>query len=354
MIRVLICDDSAFMRSLIRAVLERDAAFTVVGEAADAFEAREAIKALCPDVLTLDVEMPRMDGLSFLEKIMRLRPMPVVMVSTLTKAGADTTLHALELGAADAVLKPSPSEANGFERFAQELREACAAAAQCARPLPSAPQPPTAPISGTQYGEGIIGIGASTGGVEALRQILPSFAPNAPPIAVVQHMPGEFTRRFAERLNDACAIQVRQAEEGMPVLAGQCVIAPGGCHLRITGTPGRFSCALSDEAAVSSHRPSVDVLFASLAVCAGPKAAGVLLTGMGRDGANGLLQMRRAGGFTLGQSESSCLIYGMPRAAQEIGACAQQADLHALAGLLLRAFETTHSSREGNFHAKSR
>lgn len=338
MITILICDDSAFMRSLIRSVLERDGGFEVVGEAADAFEARAAIKALLPDVLTLDVEMPRMDGLSFLEKIMRLRPMPVVMVSTLTQAGADITLNALELGAADAVLKPSPAERNGFERFAEDLRSACLAAGQSARPAHYAQPPLAAPANAhsARYVDGVIGIGASTGGVEALRQILPSFPRNAPPIAVVQHMPAEFTRRFAERLNDACAIEVREAEDAMPLQAGLCVVAPGGRHLRLVGGPGGFVCRLGDEAAVSGHRPSADVLFASIAANAGNKGAGLLLTGMGRDGAEGLLKLRRAGGFTFGQNEASCLIYGMPRAADDIGASAQQAALQDLPALALR------------------
>lgn len=337
MIRVLICDDSAFMRSLIRSVLERGG-FEIVGEAADAFEAREAIKALSPDVLTLDVEMPRMDGIAFLEKIMRLRPMPVVMVSTLTQAGADITLSALELGAIAAVLKPSASKSNGFERFALELVSACAAAAQSLRPAHAPrPQAPSAGQALIRYVDGIIGIGASTGGVEALRQILPSFPENAPPIAIVQHMPAEFTRRLAERLNQACALRVREAEDAMPVRAGDCVIAPGGRHLRMIGGPGRFVCQVDEQPPVSGHRPSVDALFVSLAACAGARGAGMVLTGMGRDGAEGLLKLRKAGGFTASQNEASCVIYGMPRAAQEIGASARQADLHDLPALALRA-----------------
>lgn len=354
MIRVLICDDSAFMRSLIRSVLERDGAFVVIGEAGDAFEAREAIKSLNPDVLTLDVEMPRMDGVAFLEKIMRLRPMPVVMVSTLTQAGADITLQALELGAANAVQKPSPSESNGFLRFGEELRAAITAAAQCARPVMSTGRPDARAAGPAQYIEAMIAIGASTGGVEALHQILPRFPANAPPIAIVQHMPAEFTRRFAERLDQACAISVCEAQDAMQLRAGMCVIAPGGRHLRVAGSPGRLVCQLSDEALISGHRPSVDGLFASVAKSAGPSGAGMLLTGMGRDGAEGLLHMRRAGAFTCAQSEASCVIYGMPRAAQELGACAAQADLADLPGLVLRALESSNPKSEGNTHAKGR
>jgi two-component system chemotaxis response regulator CheB len=333
MIRVLIVDDSATMRSLIGAVLRRDPEIEVIGEAGDPLQAREAIKALNPDVITLDVEMPNMNGLDFLEKIMRLRPMPVVMVSTLTVNGAEATLEALALGAVDCIAKPSTGGMEGFHELPEKVK---AAARAQVRPLrrDAAPPPPAAPH--TPDGR-IIAIGSSTGGVEALITVLSRFPANCPATVITQHMPATFTRSFAERLNRLCPPTVEEAYEGAPLEDGRVYIAPGGdCHLEVAGAK-RPHCRVHPGEPVNGHRPSVDVLFGSVARTLGPRAVGAILTGMGRDGAQGLLEMRNAGARTIGQDQSSCVVYGMPKAAFEIGAVERQAPLDRIAGELLRS-----------------
>lgn len=326
--RVLIVDDSPTMQVLIARILSQDPEIEVLGTAADPLEAREAIKLLNPDVLTLDIEMPKMDGLEFLDRIMRLRPMPVVMVSTLTQAGADSTLRALELGAFDCVGKPSAGElGSGFSELAAKVRAAAGARVRAASQRPG--QMP-APTDFRPNGK-VLAIGSSTGGVEALVGLLEGFPPNCPPTVITQHMPASFTRSFAERLNRLCAPSVAEAQEGAPLEVGRVYLAPGGeRHLQIVRGAASARCRLVEGPAVSGHRPSVDMLFRSVAEAFGDKAVGVILTGMGRDGAEGLLQMRQAGAATLGQDEATCVVYGMPKVAFEIGAVARQLPLHKI------------------------
>ena len=327
-VRVLVVDDSATMRSLISAVLRRDPEITVIGQAGDPFEAREAIKRLNPDVVTLDVEMPNMNGLAFLEKIMRLRPMPVVMVSTLTQAGAEVSLAALEIGAVDCIGKPTaglPAE-QAFADLAARVK-----AAGRARVRPGADRAPAHSASGVFRPDGrVVAIGSSTGGVEALLSVLSAFPANCPPTVITQHMPGTFTRSFAERLNRSCAARVAEAHEGAPLEIGQIWLAPGGdSHLQVVGNAQK-RCRLVAEAPVNGHRPSVDVLFESVARNVGNAAVGVILTGMGRDGARGLLAMRQAGASTIGQNEATSVVYGMPKVAHELGAVERQLPLERI------------------------
>ena len=330
-VRVLIVDDSPTMRGLITAALRRDPEIEVLGSAADPLEAREAIKRLNPDVITLDVEMPNMNGLEFLEKIMRLRPMPVVMVSTLTQAGAEITLAALELGAVDAVGKPCAG-ITAMEAFADLAAKVKVAARSRVRTGGGAPA--ARPDAGYRANRDmVLAIGASTGGVEALLTILSAFPADCPATVVTQHMPATFTRSFAARLDKASGATVAEASDGAPLAPGCIYIAPGGeAHLEVSGATPR--CRLIRSDAVSGHRPSVDVLFRSVARLRRP-IAGVILTGMGRDGAQGLLEMRQAGARTLGQDESSCVVYGMPRAAFEIGAVERQLPLSRLSAAIL-------------------
>jgi two-component system chemotaxis response regulator CheB len=327
-VKVLVVDDSPTMRSLISAVLRRDPEITVIGQAGDPLEAREAIKQLNPDVITLDVEMPNMNGLSFLEKIMRLRPMPVIMVSTLTQNGADVSLAALELGAFDCIGKPMagvPAEI----AFADLPTKVKAAALSRVRPVGD--RASAGGGDGVFRSDGrIVAIGSSTGGVEALLTVLSAFPANCPPTVITQHMPGTFTKSFAERLNRTCAAHVSEATDGAVLEPGQIYLAPGGdSHLQVVGTT-QSRCRLVAEPAVNGHRPSVDVLFQSLAKTAGKASVGVILTGMGRDGAQGLLAVRQAGGLTIGQNESTSVVYGMPKVAFEIGAVARQLPLERI------------------------
>jgi two-component system chemotaxis response regulator CheB len=328
-IRVLIVDDSALVRKLLTQILASDPAITVVGAAPDPFVARDMIKSLNPDVLTLDIEMPRMDGLVFLEKIMTLRPMPVVMVSSLTQKGADTALRALEMGAVDYVAKPTIGLADGFIALQAEIVATVKAAARASvrsvqpSPAPARDKPDTARLTtGTAYSssEKVVAVGASTGGVEALHTLLSSFPADAPAILVTQHMPPAFTANFAQRLDQRCAMTVSQAKDGERVLPGHVYIAPGSHHLELARSGANYICRLHENAPVSGHRPSVDVLFHSVARAARADAVGIILTGMGKDGAAGLLAMRQAGASTIGEDEASCVIYGMPKAAYEAGA----------------------------------
>lgn len=330
-VTVLIVDDSPTMRGLISAALRRDPEIEVVGTAADPLEAREAIKRLNPDVITLDVEMPNMNGLEFLEKIMRLRPMPVVMVSTLTQAGAEVTLAALEMGALDAVGKPSAG-VTAIEAFA-DLNEKVKVAAR-SRVRARTPTEPTRPRVDYRAGKDhVLAIGASTGGVEALVSILSAFPADCPATVITQHMPATFTRSFAARLDRVSAASVQEATDGAPLMPGCVYLAPGGAaHLEVAGATPR--CRLVSSDPVSGHRPSVDVLFRSVARLGRPMT-GVILTGMGEDGALGLLEMRRAGARTLGQDEASCVVYGMPRVAFEAGAVERQAPLSRMPSAIL-------------------
>jgi len=328
MIRVLIVDDSATMRRLIAASLANDPAFEVVGEAADPLQAREAIKALSPDVITLDVEMPNMNGLDFLERLMRLRPMPVVMVSTLTTRGAEVTLSAQELGAVDCIAKPTAATPRAFDVLPEKLK---AAALARVRPLRAPSTQPAESSESYNPGDRVVAIGSSTGGVEALLAIVERLPANCPPTVITQHMPATFTASFAERLNRACAAEVREARDGDPLAVGKVFLAPGGdSHLEIDGV-NHLRCRVTPGPPVSGHCPSVDKLFESVARTAKARAVGVILTGMGRDGARGLLSIREAGGRTLGQNEATCVVYGMPKAAFEIGAVERQLPLEKIA-----------------------
>ncbi len=331
-VRVLVVDDSPTMRGLVGAVLSRDPDIEVIGEASDPLQAREAIKALNPDVITLDIEMPNMNGLEFLEKIMRLRPMPVIMVSTLTQRGAEATIQALELGAFDCVGKPVGGIQSGedFASLPEKVKAARSARVRYSQPASRSAAAPAAATAFQPDGK-VIAIGSSTGGVEALLNVISQFPANCPPTVITQHMPGNFTRSFAERLNRATPAQVAEARDGAPLQVGRIYLAPGSAaHLQITGQPGSFRCRLSDSEPVNGHRPSVDVLFSSVAKAVGANAVGVILTGMGRDGAKGLLAMRKAGAPTIGQDEASCVVYGMPRAAYELGAVGSQLPLDAI------------------------
>ncbi|MBY0565075.1 MAG: chemotaxis response regulator protein-glutamate methylesterase [Hyphomonadaceae bacterium] len=325
-IRVLIVDDSVTIRKVLRTTLSQHDDIEVVGEAADPYEAREAIKALNPDVLTLDVEMPKMNGIEFLEKIMRLRPMPVIMVSTLTQAGAATSLEALELGAFDCVGKPD------FDGVVEKVRIAVHAKV---RPLRDRAHD-SAPVSSYQCGDSVLAIGSSTGGVEALVSIIQRFPANCPPTLITQHMPPTFTTSFAARLDRLCAAHVAEATDSAPVKPGHVYVAPGGDrHLEIQGSGAHLRCKLVEGPTVSGHRPSVDVLFNSMARIVGARGVGVILTGMGRDGADGLLQMRKAGARTLGQDQASCVVYGMPKVAFERGAVERQVSLSRMPSSIL-------------------
>ncbi len=333
-IRVLIVDDSALMRQLLSEILAADPGIEVVGTAPDPHVARERIKALSPDVLTLDIEMPVMDGLSFLEKLMALRPMPVVVVSTLTQKGADAAVRALELGAVDSVGKPLIDIRTGMAGLASELIAKVKTAAMSrprVRATAQASLRPLAVDARLSTAGRIVAIGASTGGVEALQQVIIRLPAEAPAILITQHMPAGFTSSFARRLDSQSAVTVLEATDGRRVLPGHVYIAPGARHLELVRTGAHYACRLHDGAAVSGHRPSVDVLFHSVATATGRNAVGIILTGMGRDGADGLLAMRKAGARTYGQSEASCLIYGMPKVAMQTGAVEVELPLDRMA-----------------------
>ncbi|MBB3132390.1 two-component system chemotaxis response regulator CheB [Rhizobium pisi] len=340
--RVLVVDDSPTMRGLITAVLSSDPEVNVIGQAGDALEAREAIKRLNPDVVTLDIEMPNMNGLDFLEKIMTLRPMPVIMVSTMTHRGAEATLAALEIGAFDCVGKPTPGEPRPFGDLAEKVKAAARTQRQFSQRV-AAPAPPPA-VADFRVGRKIVAIGSSTGGVEALIAVLQKFPANCPPTVITQHMPPTFTKSFAERLNRLCAPVVQEATDGARLEIGKIYLAPGGeRHLQVSSASAPC-CRLVDRPPVNGHRPSVDVLFDSVAELAGRNAVGVILTGMGRDGAAGLLKMRHAGARTLGQNEKTCVVYGMPRVAHELGAVEQQLPLSAIGEEILKM---TAARKEG-------
>jgi Chemotaxis response regulator containing a CheY-like receiver domain and a methylesterase domain len=338
-IRVLVVDDSALMRQMLSAILSSDSGIEVVGTAPDPLVAREKIKALNPDVLTLDVEMPRMDGLAFLEKLMTLRPMPVVMVSSLTERGAEVTMKAMELGAVDVFCKPADLSSGGLQAHARELIDKVRAAANArVRPLRDRPVAPSHLSVTTIYKstDRLVAIGSSTGGVEALRDIILALPADAPPVVITQHIPPKFSASFAERLNGLAAVRVKEAAEGDRIYAGHVFIAPGDKHLAVRRSGAALICHAYDGPLVTGHKPSADVLFHSVAEACGAKAVGVILTGMGRDGADGLLAMRKAGAATIGEDENSCVVYGMPKAAKELGAVEHELPLSRIAEEILR------------------
>lgn len=337
-IRVLIVDDSALVRKILTEELSRDKDIEVIGTAPDPYIARDKIVSLKPDVLILDVEMPRMDGLTFLEKLMRSYPMPVIIVSSLAASGGEVAMKALELGAAEVLAKPGSSYSvkdmgiqlsdrikavAGIRRFRQRL---------AVKESKAAPPLSKAMIKTTNK---VIAIGASTGGTEAIKSILVKLPANMPPILIVQHMPQYFTRSFAERLDSICALKVKEAEDRELLAPGKVMVAPGNKHLVLKRNGAVYYAEVKDGPLVYHQRPSVEVLFTSVARYAGPNAIGIILTGMGKDGAKGLLEMKNAGAFTIAQDEKSCIVYGMPREAVLLGAASKVAPLERIPSELI-------------------
>ncbi len=351
-IRVLIVDDSASVRQTMKAILEEDPQIEVMGTAADPFAAARLIQGEIPDVITLDVEMPRMDGITFLRKIMNQCPVPVVMCSSLTEEGSATLMQALEAGAVDVILKPKMGVADHLKEAREEIRQVVKGAARAKvekrnsdRPREAPQQKLTAdammpPPSGRAMArttEQVICMGASTGGTEALREVLEALPANSPGIVVVQHMPERFTRAFAQRLDTLCEVGVKEAENGDTVMRGHVLIAPGGKHTMLERQGARYLVSVRDGPLVSRHRPSVDVLFRSAARCAGSNAVGVIMTGMGDDGARGLLEMKEAGARTIAQDEATSIVFGMPKEAIARGGAERIAPLGSIAREMLRA-----------------
>ena len=343
-IRVVVVDDSALVRSLLTDIINRQPDMQCIGAAADPLAAREMIRNLNPDVITLDVEMPRMDGLDFLDKLMRLRPMPVVMVSTLTERGADVTLRALELGAIDFVAKPKIGVADGLRLLADNITDKIriAAKARVSKAKASAPStaagPPQVaqPVAlGRLSTEKIIFIGASTGGTEATREVLVNLPADMPAVMITQHMPPGFTKSYAARLDGLCRIRVKEATDGERVLPGHAYIAPGGLHLGVERSGANYIARVRDGEPVNRHKPSVEVLFLSAAKVVGPNALGVMLTGMGNDGAHAMKALRDAGSWNIAQDEASCVVFGMPKEAIAAGAAHEVLPLGAIAPRLI-------------------
>ena len=343
-ISVLVIDDSALMRKLLSDIIEADSRMEVVGVAVDPYDARDKIKKLSPDVLTLDIEMPKMNGITFLRNLMRLRPMPVVMVSTLTEKGASATLQSMELGALDYVAKSMLQEDGGLDKFSSMVvdklymaSKANVAALASSSQLRNVDEPVhRLTNTGTVRSGRIVAIGSSTGGTEALNQLLQVLPAQAPPILVAQHIPPMFSASLANRLNDSSAMTVVEAKDGQEVLPGHCYIAPGNFHMEIRRRGNGYICRIQQAEKVNRHRPSVDVLFDSMVKEVGRNATGVILTGMGADGARGLLRMREAGCHTVGQDEATSVVYGMPRAAMELGAVEFQLPLSRIAEKILQ------------------
>lgn len=348
-IRVVVVDDSALVRSLLTAIVNEAPDMEVVATAADPIIAREKIRETNPDVVTLDVEMPRMDGLEFLRRLMRLRPTPVLMISSFTDAGSETTLAALEIGAVDFIHKPANDIARHMQEYAEDIREKLRAAAEARLRQPRRFLPPESArrmgVAAPLRKDVLVFVGASTGGTEAIKDFLMGMPADGPPILIVQHMPEHFTFTFAMRLDRLCPIRVKEAEEGEAVRPGVAYIAPGHSHMRVApAAAGGYRIALDQGERVNRHRPAVDPLFESAARLLGKKAIGVILTGMGKDGAEGLLQMRHAGAATFGQDEASCVVYGMPREAFKIGAVMH---VHPLSRLAEKVVECLQGHAEG-------
>ncbi len=343
-IKVLIVDDSALMRQLISEILSSDPAIEVVGVAADPFQAREKILRLQPDVLTLDVEMPKMDGLTFLEKLMHGRPMPVVMLSSLTERGCQTTMRALELGAVDFITKPKIDVSIGMEQICEEICQKVKTAARAklqsthrATPEVVQKKPVRSQESLITSTHKVIAIGTSTGGTEALLQLLSVLPPDSPGIVAVIHMPEGFTKSYAERLDRHCQIRVKEAEDGDRILPGHALLAPGNLHTEVRRSGAVYCVKTFQAPPVNRHRPSVNVLFDSCARYLGSNAVGAILTGMGNDGASGLLKMKQAGAHTIAQNEETCVVFGMPREAIQLGAVDEILPLRSIANHLLEA-----------------
>jgi two-component system chemotaxis response regulator CheB len=351
--RVVVVDDSALVRSLLTEIINRQPDMECIGAAADPLVAREMIRSLNPDVITLDVEMPRMDGIDFLAKLMRLRPMPVVMVSTLTERGADVTLRALELGAVDFVAKPKIGVADGLRLLAEDITDKVriAAKAQIRKMHVVAPAPaggagaarPAAPMAslGRLSTEKIIFIGASTGGTEATKEVLINLPPDCPAVVITQHMPPGFTKSYAARLDGLCKIRVAEARDGERILPGHAYIAPGGFHLSVERSGANYIARVQDGEPVNRHKPSVEVLFKSAARVVGPNALGIMLTGMGADGAKAMKELRDAGSYNYVQDEASCVVFGMPREAINAGAAHEVLPLTQIAPKLIERLRST-------------
>lgn len=355
-IKVLIIDDSALIRKLLTEIVNSQHDMEAIGAAADPLVAREMIRELNPDVLTLDVEMPRMDGLDFLEKLMRLRPMPVVMVSTLTEKGSDITFRALELGAVDFIAKPKIDIASGLKNYGDEITNKIrvAMSARIKQHVPtlvtkSATADAVLPSVSNRVAstEKLIIVGASTGGTEAIKDFLVNLPPDCPGILITQHMPEAFTKSFADRLNKLCRISVVEAKGGERVLPGHAFLAPGHSHLLLKRSGANYMTELNQGELVSRHRPSVDVLFRSAANSAGKNAIGVILTGMGKDGAAGMLEMHNSGAYNLAQDEASCVVFGMPKEAIAAGGVDEVVPLKDMAKRVLLKLSSygKHSNR---------
>jgi two-component system, chemotaxis family, protein-glutamate methylesterase/glutaminase len=355
--RVVVVDDSALVRSLLTEIINRQPDMMCVGAASDPYAAREMIRSLNPDVITLDIEMPRMDGIDFLSKLMRLRPMPVVMVSTLTERGAEVTLRALELGAVDFVAKPKIGVADGLRLLAQDITDkvriaskahlrrlhVSAANTDSAAAASDAPAAPVVPVAniGRLSTEKIIFIGASTGGTEATKEVLINLPPDSPAVVITQHMPPGFTKSYAQRLDGLCKIRVAEARDGDRILPGHAYIAPGGFHLSVERSGANYIARVQDGEPVNRHKPSVEVLFKSAARVVGPNALGLMLTGMGADGAKAMKEMRDAGSYNYVQDEASCVVFGMPREAIAAGAANEILPLTQIAPKLIERLKST-------------
>ncbi len=342
MIKVLVVDDSALVRKLLTEELSRYDDITVVGTAVDPYAAREKIISLKPDVITLDVEMPRMDGLSFLAKLMKHYPVPVIIVSSLTPANSDAAIRALSLGAVDVIGKPGSamSVPDISRQLVQSIRAASRARLQKrVDPVASGPSlaRPTPSLSGLSMTHKIIALGASTGGTQALEAVLTRLPAAMPGIVICQHMPEKFTASFAQRLNSCCALDVREAKDGDAVVPGVALVAPGNFHMMLTLSGAQYQVRVKDGPRVHHQRPAVDILFSSVAKHAGRNAIGAIFTGMGADGAKGLLQMREAGAHTIAQDEASCVVFGMPKEAIKVGAAVEVLPLHDIAEALQNA-----------------
>ncbi|HEX7747242.1 MAG TPA: chemotaxis response regulator protein-glutamate methylesterase [Bordetella sp.] len=342
-IKVLCVDDSALVRGLMTEIINSHPDMEVVATAPDPLVARDLIKLHNPDVLTLDVEMPRMDGLDFLERLMRLRPMPVIMVSSLTERGGEITLRALELGAIDFVTKPKLGIRDGLMEYSETIAEKIRVAFRSkVRPptAANAPAPVARPRGPLASSEKLVIIGASTGGTEAIKDVLVPMPPDSPAILITQHMPAGFTKSFAQRLDGMCSVTVREGVHGERVLPGHVYLAPGGeTHMKLGRSGANYVIELLASEPVNRHRPSVDVLFHSAAEAAGRNAIGVILTGMGKDGAAGLLAMHKAGAYTIAQDEASCVVFGMPREAIALGGASEVIALSRISDRLLERLE---------------
>lgn len=343
-IRVLIVDDSLVVRETLTSLIEQHPSMEVMGAAADPFDAAERIRHEVPDVITLDVEMPRMDGITFLKRIMQQRPLPVIVCSSRVGEGTATLLQALEAGAIDIIQKPAVGTQKFLEESSIRIQDKILAAANAklnikvpgaANQNRTARSAPAKVPSGSFIGNKIIAIGASTGGTEALNFLLSSLPVESPPIVIVQHMPEHFTAAFAKHLNENCEITVREARHGDSLQRGLALIAPGDKHIELNRSGSDYRVKVADGPLVTRHRPSVDVLFRSTAKYAGANAVGIIMTGMGQDGADGLKAMRAAGARTIGQDEASCVVYGMPRVAKSVGAVEVEANLKEIPGILL-------------------